>query len=190
MRNLCIFSMVSIFIIQYANPAPCSAQTDTNTIDNLLSLDINYLLLGIKNQGGGLGFRYEHKIFNYLSVKGGFGHTLFKTNTEDVYCAAVHISLFLNYYPFSSGLNKLYIGAGGGSDFMNYFGDGVIPKNEGNVIIFLTPIMGYKFYIKKWMLDFSFGYKIILTEFDRYDIKDYVTSSPQLGLGIKYFFTN
>jgi hypothetical protein len=44
--------MVSIFMIQYANPAPCQAQTDTGTIGHLFSLDINYLLLGIKNQGG------------------------------------------------------------------------------------------------------------------------------------------
>jgi hypothetical protein len=96
----------------------------------------------------------------------------------------------MNYYPLGQGLNKLYIGIGSGCDFMNYFGDGVIPTNKGNEIMFLTPVIGYKYYIKKWMLDFSFGYKIILTEYDQYDIKDYVTSSPQFGLGIKYFFTN
>jgi hypothetical protein len=69
----------------------------------------------------------------------------FLTGIEDVYCTSVNISLFVNYYPFGNGLDKLYIGLGGGCDFMNYFGGGEIPSNAEDTLIFITPRIGWKY---------------------------------------------
>jgi hypothetical protein len=70
---------------------------------------------------------------------------------------------------------------------MNYFGEGFLPKIDNDIILYITPIIGYKYYIKKWLFDFSLGYKVILTNYQEYDIKNYMNSGIQLGFGIKYF---
>jgi hypothetical protein len=176
----------SILIIIFLAPV-CFAQTDTETIDHLFSLDINYLITGLRNQGGGLGVKYEQSIADYFSVKGGFGHMLFKTGIDDVYCASVDISLFVNYYPFGNDLDKFYVGIGNGCDFMNYFGDGTLPEDQGDTIIFLTPIAGYKFNLKPLTIDVNAGYKFIIVNSNNYaDIEYYVNKGLQLGLGFNF----
>ncbi|GMO56546.1 MAG: hypothetical protein Ta2A_01850 [Treponemataceae bacterium] len=134
------------------------------------------------NQGWGLGVKYERSLFDYFSVKGGFGHMTFRTDIEDVNCASVSISLFVNYYPFGKDLDKLYIGIGTGTDFMNYFGDGIVP--EGDVLISVTPIVGYKFNLKPVLIDVSVGYKFVVNRSSNYNGADsYVNQGIQLGLG-------
>ncbi|MDR1868062.1 MAG: hypothetical protein LBQ77_07340 [Treponema sp.] len=173
-----------------------SAVVDANetlqtTINQLFTLDIGYFIAGTRNQGGGLGLKYEHKVFDWFSLKIGFGWTAFKTNTEDVYCTALTTAVFFNYYPFNEGLNKLYIGIGSGCDFLNYFGDGVTPEKSTDTTAFLIPMIGYKYYISKWMFDVNFGYKIILTNYYQYNLEDFInTTSIQIGVGFKYFFKN
>jgi hypothetical protein len=168
-------------------PSLCHAETD---IDHLLSLDLSYSVTGLLNQGWGIGLSYEEKLFKFLSVKGTLGHMTFLTGKEDVYCTSVNISLFVNYYPFWNGLGKLYIGLGGGCDFMNYFGDGEIPSNAEDTLIFITPRMGWKFIAGKYfMIDVSAGYKFVLVDAYNYrEIKQYTNAGPQFGLGFKVFF--
>jgi hypothetical protein len=165
----------------------CRADTDA---DHLFSLDMAYSVTGFMNQGWGLGLGYEKKIFNCLSVKGTFGHMTFLTGIEDVYCTSVNISLFVNYYPFGKGLDTFYIGLGNGSDFMHYFGSGEIPPDAQDVLIFITPRIGWKFNIKKYvMIDLSAGYKFIVVDADNYqEVKRYTNAGPQFGLGFKIFF--
>jgi hypothetical protein len=116
----------------------------------------------------------------------------FLTGIEDVYCASVSISLFVNYYPFENGLDKLYIGIGNGCDFMNYFGKGETPPNAKDVLIFLTPKLGWKFNVATYlMIDVSAGYKFILgDDYNYHEIKNYTDTGPQFGLGFKLFFPN
>jgi hypothetical protein len=164
----------------------CRAETDT---DHLLSLELAYSVMSFMNQGWGLGLSYEEKIFSYLSVKGTFGHMTFLTGIEGVYCTSVNISLFVNYYPFRNGLDKLYIGLGNGGDFMNYFGGGEVPPNAKDVLIFITPRIGWKLNVKKYvMIDVSAGYKfVILDAYNYQGIKRYTNAGPQFGLGFKIF---
>jgi hypothetical protein len=161
-----------------------------NTIDHLLSLDLAYSATGLMNQGWGIGLSFEEKIFRFLSVKGTFGHMTFLTGIDDVYCTSVNISLFVNYYPFGNGLDKLYIGLGNGVDFMQYFGGGEVPANAEDTLIFITPRMGWKFIIRKYfMIDVFAGYKFVVVDAYNYsEIKNYTNAGPQFGLGFKISF--
>jgi hypothetical protein len=113
----------------------------------------------------------------------------FLTGIEDVYCTSVNISLSFNYYPFRNGLDKLYIGLGSGGDFMHYFGKGKAPANAEDILISLTPRMGWKFSILKYfMMDISTGYKFIIVDVDNYqEIKTYTAVGFQFGFGFKIF---
>jgi hypothetical protein len=159
-------------------------------IDHLLSLDLAYSIIGLMNQGWGIGLSYEEKLLKSLSVKGTLGHMTFSTGLEDVYCTSVNISLFVNYYPFGNGLDKLYIGMGNGCDFMYYFGGGEALPNAEDVLIFIAPRAGWKFNISRYfMIDISAGYKFIVVDAYNYsEIKSYTYAGPQFGLGFKIFF--
>jgi hypothetical protein len=162
---------------------PCHAQAVS---DNLFSLDLSYSLTGLKNHGWGIGLNFEKKFLDNLSAKANFGHMTFLTGIEDVYNTSVSISLFTNYYPFSNGLDKLYIGVGNGCDFMNYFGDGELPHTTKDTLIHITPQVGWKFQIFNFlMIDLSSGYKFLIMDTQNYrDIKDYVNAGLNFGINI------
>ena len=114
----------------------------------------------------------------------------FLTGIEDVYCTSVSISLFANYYPFGNGLDKLYIGLGNGCDFMHYFGSVEVPPNAEDILIFITPKIGWKFTLKNiFLIDISVGYKFVVVDAYNYsEIKRYTNAGPQFGLAFKIFF--
>jgi hypothetical protein len=159
-------------------------------INRLFTLDFAYSLTGLKNSGWGIGVNYEHKLFDFLSVKGGIGHMTFQTDINDVYCTSVNISLFAHYYPLRGGLDKSYIGIGCGGDFMNYFGDGELPNNSEDTLISIIPITGWKWHVLKYlMIDVRVGYKFVIQDAENYTkIKDYVNAGVQFGLGFNILF--
>jgi hypothetical protein len=167
---------------------PCYAQESRN---NLFSLDLSYSLTGLKNQGWGIGLKYEKKLLNHLSVMGNFGHMTFLTDINDVYCTSVHFSVFANYYPLGNGLDKLYISVGNGCDFMNYFGKGELPHTTLDTLIHITPKVGWKFNILKYfMIDISTGYKYLITSTQNYnEIENYVNSGLCFGINFKILFS-
>ena len=171
----------------FASVIPCGAQTDHY---NIFSVDLSYTVIGLINHGGGIGLGFEKKAVDWLSFTGVFGHMTFLTSLADVYCTSVSISLFSNYYPLSSGLDKLYVSIGGGCDFMNYFGSGVLPDPTQDILISFTPLLGWKFYfLQFFMLDISAGYKFVITDtFNYSDVKDYVYSGWRFNIGIKFLF--
>jgi hypothetical protein len=183
MRRSIIFIVPLIFLC----PAPCKAQAGH---DNLFSLDISYSLTSLFNHGWGIGLNYERKLFDYLSLKGNFGHMTFLTGIKDVYCTSVHLSLFANYYPLSNGLDKLYIGVGNGCDFMNYFGRGEVPPATEDTLVHITPQIGWKINILKFlMVDVSTGYKFIIINAQNYeDIKNYVNDGFRFGINVLILF--
>lgn len=160
-------------------------RAQTNNLKSIFSFDFNYLLTGLTNNGVGLGVKYEHAINNYFSVKGGFGHITFKTGIDDVYCTSIHLSLSLHGYLFGKGLNKLYFGIGAGADFMNYFGEGIVPETGKDTILNVTPNIGYKLFAFKYLLfDFNVGYKInVLSSNNYYNIQDYINLGIQFNIG-------
>jgi len=167
---------------------PCKAQSD---IDNLFSLDLAYAFTGILNQGWGIGINYEKKLFDFLSIKGNLGHMTFSTGIKNVYNTSVSLSLFVNYYPLSSGLDKLYIGVGNGCDFMNYFGSGELPPDGQDTLVHITPQLGWKFHVLHFlMIDVSTGYKFIVSDTQNYkQIKNYIYTGFRFGLGLNILFS-
>jgi hypothetical protein len=165
----------------------CRAQTN---IDSLFSLDISYSLTSLLNHGWGIGLNYERKLIDYFSLKGNFGHMTFLTGIKDVYCTSVHLSLFANYYPLGNGFDKLYIGVGNGCDFMNYFGGGELPNTNQDILIHITPQIGWKFRpLNFLMIDVSTGYKFIITGKENYtEIKEYINDGFRFGLNIMLLF--
>jgi hypothetical protein len=165
----------------------CHAQAN---IDRLFSLDLGYSLTGFTHSGWGVGIHYEHKLLDFFSLKGGIGHMTFLTGQDDVYCTSVNMSLFANYYPLGSGLDKAYIGVGCSGDFMNYFGKGALPDTPEDTLISIIPIVGWKWRVlKPLILDVSVGYKAVLQDAENYgSIKDYVNAGWQFGLGFKILF--
>jgi hypothetical protein len=182
-------AMLCMFPIFFLLAPLCEAK-EKDGIGHIFSLDLSYSLTGLLNQGWGIGAGYEKKLLNCLSVKGTIGHMTFLTGIDDVYCTSVNISLSFNYYPFENGLDKLYIGLGSGCDFMNYFGKGEVPVNAEDILISLTPKMGWKFIISKYfMMDISAGYKFIVVDACNYhEIKTYTNTGVRFGLGFKIFF--
>ena len=181
MKNHILF-IVPILLLCH----PCQSQEFP---DSQFSLDFSYALTGILNQGWGIGLNYERRLFEHFSTKGNFGHMTFLTGINDVYNTSVSISLFMNYYPLgiSNGLDKLYFGAGGGCDFMNYFGSGELPPTSKDTLIHITPLAGWKFHVLKFLIiDVSTGYKFIIADSDNYSrIKDYVNTGLRFGLDFK-----
>jgi len=177
-----IVLIVSMFLF---SSFPCHAQTDN---DNLFSLDLSYSLSSLLNHGWGIGLNYEKKLFDFLSVKGNVGHMTFLIGIENVYSTSVSMSVFFNYYPLSNGLDKLYIGAGNGCDFMNYFGKGDLPP-DGDTLIHITPQLGWKFNLLPFlMIDVSAGYKFIILNSQNYnEINNYVNPGFRFGLNFLIF---
>jgi hypothetical protein len=183
MKRSILFVIPAFFLFSL----PCRAQTN---IDSLFSLDLSYALTGVLSQGGGIGLNYERKLFDYLALKGNFGHMTFSTGIKNVYCTSVHLSLFANYYPLGGGLDKSYIGIGTGCDFMNYFGKGELPNTNQDALVHITPQTGWKFRVTDFlMIDVSVGYKFIITNEQNYaEIKKYVNDSFRLGFNIMILF--
>ena len=74
---------------------------------------------------------------------------------------------------------------------MNYFGKGELPENTGDVLIHITPQLGWKFNVKRFlMIDASTGYKFFIFDEQNYsEIKKYVNPGLRFKLGVKIFFS-
>lgn len=173
-----------VIVLCMVLPVVCAAEEAD--FKSIFSLNVNYLMTGLKNSGGGIGVNYEQALYKYFSVKGGFGHMTFKTSLDAVWCTSVDVALFLSVYPFGGGLDKLYFGIGNGADFMNYFGGGILPETGKDTIIFLTPYIGYKLFCFRYVVfDLNIGYRInIVSSNNYYNVYEYLKPGVQFNLGI------
>ncbi len=186
---------VIIFCTAAAYPAEnAGLHAEPRTI---FSLETGYLLTGIQNNGWGLGFSLEREVFDYLSVKGTFSHMTFTTSVDDVYCTSVGLSLYVNYYPFGRGLDLLYIGAGSGIDFLNYFGTGNVPAVPKDTVMSAMPVIGWKqnfpaltfsrFAVGS-MIDVYSGWQFVVSNTGNLqDDTDYTSRGWLFGVKIKVF---
>ena len=63
---------------------------------NLFALDFSYLLNGLKNNGWGLGLRYEQYFGKHFAGQVLFGHSTFII--ENNFCPSVSLGLFAEIY--------------------------------------------------------------------------------------------
>ena len=156
-------------------------------IESFFSLDLGWFLHGLSNNGIALGVNYEHIIVPHFSLRGTAGFMLFGVSALDAYAADVSISLYASWYPLSNTLDKLYVGVGASTDFVCYFGSDSLPDPAEDVLIAVTPIVGWKQNIANVVaLDFYGGYSFIVFNSQRFHgTEEYIRSGIQLGIRFK-----
>lgn len=156
---------------------------------HLFSLDLDYLTQGLKNNGWGLGIRYEQYIWNHIAAKVCFGHSTFIIDGD--WTPSVSFGLFAEYYPFQKGLDGLYAAFGGYFDFIalpeSVFDE---ESDESAICLSIYPLVGYKLRLFKWLsTDFYCDYKYILPGHSiPSGFEKYITSGIKLGVSLKFHF--
>lgn len=175
------FFSINIF---FAYAEDIDSKIETDELKYIFSLDTNFTMTALKNYGFGIGINYEHKLTNFLSIKPGIGHMVC---FSDITTVTVGLQLFLNYYPLSDGLDKLYIGLGNGCDFIMYIND--VPQDT---VISLTPLLGWKWKVLPFLMIEPFtGWKFFVLKTNNYEnIDRYLNEGFQWGLSFKIFMQN
>lgn len=180
------WGIVFFLTILWAFAENSESPNETSELKYIWSLDTSFTLTALQNLGFGIGVNYEHKLTDFLSIKPGLGHMFCFL---DITVVTVGIKLFLNYYPLSNGLDKLYIGLGSGCDFIMYPNEDGI---SGDTAISITPIVGWKWKALRYvMIDPFIGWKFYIIETNNYEnIKNYLNSGFQWGINLKIFLPN
>lgn len=155
----------------------------------IFSLDFDYLTQGLKNNGWGLGIRYEQYIWNHIAAKFCFGHSTFIIDGN--WSPTVSFGIFAEYYPFQKGLDGLYVAFGSYFDFIALPESAVSEESDTKAIcLSIYPLVGYKLRLFKWLsTDFYCGYKYILPGHDLpSDFQKYITNGVKLGVSLKFHF--
>ncbi len=143
------------------------AAAEKPVIKHLLSFDFGLLLRGASHGGLGFGVQYERQVIPHLAGKGYFGHSIFNTDYNDLFCVTVDTGLYGVWYPFSTQLRGLYVDAGGGFDYISYLGEKekierYFADKPSGMVLFVAGDLGYKFSLpKNFLLDLSLGYKYV-----------------------------
>ena len=150
------------------------------------SLDFSATILGLSNNGWGLGFTYEQYLAFHSALKVNFAHCTFIRKEKMI--PTVNFGLGAEYYPLSRSLDKLYLVIGGAMDFIGYSTDEHEKDLQRNFIS-VFPEIGWKWQINEYVaLDIRGGYKYIFLE-DKTkvpeDYKNYLQSGIIWGAGIK-----
>lgn len=131
--------------------------------NHIFSFDFEYLMLGLTNNGWGLGIQYEQYFGWHLAGKVKFAHTVIKV--DDKFCPTVNFGCFGTVYPFNEDLNGPYISFGGYFDFFGI--DNEEEDKEKNVYLSIFPVAGWKLKICRFLSsDIYCGYKYIFNSQD------------------------
>jgi hypothetical protein len=180
---------INILSVYAEDNEPENDVNDTNELKYILAFDTGFTITALRNYGFGLGINYEHKLTDFLSVKPGMGAMIcFSDMTfSNMAVITVGVTLFLNYYPLSDGLDKLYVGLGIGTDFLMYQND--IPQDT---VISTVPILGWKWKVLPYLMIEPFvGWKFYIDKTENYeDFDKYANGGFQWGLSLKLFLKN
>lgn len=157
---------------------------------NLFALDFSYLLNGLKNNGWGLGFRYEQYFGKHFAGQVHFGHSTFII--ENNFFPSVSLGLFAEIYPFREGLDGFYIALGGCFDFIALSLIPNVPEGTKQEYLSVYPFLGYKLRIFKWLsADFFCGYKKVFFNADeeaKKKLESYIGSGVKVGVSLRFHF--
>lgn len=162
--------------------------TESFADKSILSLDLSYLGMGLSKNGWGLGVSYERSFFRYLAAKGSFSHMTLYPKDIDTTVTTVGIKLEALLYPFGSGLDKLYLGFGGGTDFLMYTQKDENGEEIKDSIITIYPEIGWKQNFQDYvMADIFVGYRILMSSPEDLSYKaDLVDSGIKYGARLKF----
>lgn len=154
----------------------------------ILSFDIKALYYSAEeNKAGlGLGVALERQIFPFLSVRADGANNTMWLFTKDMRTDAVTIGVAPLLYPFSRGLDWLYLGCGISTEFITYRGDDIPSDHERDTVIALVPQIGWKQnFFDYVMVDIFCSYNIELSDTN---IPEYAEELVDNGfeVGIKF----
>ncbi|MBQ5998216.1 MAG: hypothetical protein IJL70_01950 [Treponema sp.] len=166
-----------------------SDKLPNHALSHLFSFDLGYTLTSWQNNGWGIGCNYEQKIWRYFSIRGTLATQTIKIGKSDTWSTGYETDLNFFCYPFGKGLEWLYLGCGGGSDFLFYSGDKV-PETNFDIIFSVTPSIGWKqIFFKNFMIDTNVGYRFIIDNTNNYEDSDeLVRSGIQVGIRVHIFW--
>ena len=154
---------------------------------SIFSLDFSALILGLSNNGWGLGFSYEHFMAFHTAFKVGFQHCTFIR--DDSLFPTVNFSLVAEYYPLSNSLDKLYLSLGGAMDYLAYTTTDYGENVQSNFISIITEL-GWKWRFQELVaIDIHAGYKYIFKEEDKpppHDYEKYLRKGIVWGASVKF----
>ena len=164
-----------------------SGRKEKERVASVLSFDLGWLLHGFSRNGIALGVNYERLIVPHFSLRGTMGFMLFNASALDAYAVDVSISLYASWYPLSRMLDRLYVSVGSSADFVCYFGNDSLPDPANEVLVTVTPIVGWKQNIANIVvLDFYGGYSFVVLNSQLFHGTDeYIRSGIQLGVRVK-----
>lgn len=158
------FLLVLIFMLGVLNFSFASQddEPEVQYPDHYFSIDFGILLNGLRNQGWGLGVKYEKLFVPHIAYIIGFSHSTMYTGTENIWCTTVGFAMGVNYYPISRNLDKLYLSTSSGFDYIAYFGD--IEKTEegenpSDMPLFIEGDIGWKQRIVKKRVRYGLSIK-------------------------------
>ena len=148
-------------------PKAAGQEAASEGFRTILSFDTAFFISSLQDKGFGAGIVCEHLVLPFLSATGGFSAGFQEADSESgITCITVGVSLGANFYPFSMGLERLYLGFAVSTDFQNYEGD--IDSNDtedtGDTVTSLTFKAGWKQLTvhRKLMVDLYGGWKVIV----------------------------
>ena len=154
----------------------------------IFSVDTSFLLRGLDEFGWGIDCTYEREIFKWFSIRGGLGHSTNWYFDDDVTLTSVSVTAELLYYPFARGLDWLYLGVQNKTGFFMYDGDGFDENNNQDIVISVSPLIGWKqTFFESLMIDAFVGYKFVLNPGEQNPIiEDHVKNSIEYGIRVNF----
>ncbi|WP_296333830.1 hypothetical protein [uncultured Treponema sp.] len=172
---------------QAESSLPQEEKKETEGRKRIFSLDFSALILGLSNNGWGLGCSYEQYLVYHTAFKAGFQHCTFIRDGS--LFPTVNFSLAAEYYPLSNSLDKLYLSLGGAMDYLAYTTTDYGENIQSNFISIITEL-GWKWRFQELVaIDIHAGYKYIFKEEDKtspHDYEKYLRKGIVWGASVKF----
>lgn len=190
MWRVCFFLCVFLYSFNALAQDKDSLTINEHFLDNsIISFNIKFTGLGIKELGWGFGISWERKITRFNSCNFGFNHKTIWLKKNDINnIVFVGVNLDALFYPLGHGLDKLYVGIGGRTDFLHYNGKNVPIDYQQNSVIYIHPQIGWKQNFQNYVLvDVHIGYSYIINKKEIYpDARYYITQGVEYGLSTHF----
>lgn len=155
----------------------------------ILSFDVKGIYYSTETNTAGLGFgmTLERQILPFLSVRAEGANNILWAFENDIRTDTITLGVSPLVYPFSRGLDWLYLGFGISTEFLMYRGDDVPTSHEKDTVINLTPQIGWKQDLFDYvLLDFYCIYNIEISNTNIPDYaQDLVDNGWEAGIKVK-----
>ena len=165
---------------------------EEESVSSINSLDLHTLFTSLMNQGWGIGYSWEQQIFTHFAFKLYIAHSSFNTGEEGIYCSTVSGNFFVEVYPLSTQMKRLYISIGGYQDWLNYYKQDSLDVPGDGAAFSAGMQVGYKISLPlSFVIDVFVGYKYsYYFTCNLYgSTTDYIKQGIQYGVYLRHIIT-